>query len=55
MPCRLDHSDSTERDAWAEAPKEGVLVNLDIFTPLRPEYAEFTGYQTDEFTQNTAI
>lgn len=37
---------------WAEAPKDGLLVNLDIFTPIRPEYAAFTDYQTDEFAEN---
>lgn len=40
---------------WAEAPKEGLLVNLDIFTPLRPEYAKHTSYQTDEFLENTDV
>lgn len=34
---------------WAEGPKEGVAVNLDVWTPYREDYGEHTGYQTDVF------
>jgi quercetin dioxygenase-like cupin family protein len=34
---------------WAEGPKEGVAVNLDVWTPYREDYGEYTKYQTDEF------
>ena len=36
---------------WAEAPDEadGPAINMDIWTPLRPDYSEFTAYQTDTF------
>jgi hypothetical protein len=26
-----------------------VALNLDIFTPLRPDFVELTQYQTDDF------
>lgn len=36
---------------WAEppAPEDGVALNMDIWTPIRPDYAEYTSYQTDTF------
>jgi quercetin dioxygenase-like cupin family protein len=34
---------------WAEGPEEGVAVNLDVWTPYREDYGEYTSYQTDEF------
>ena len=38
---------------WAEAPTEadGPALNLDIWTPLRPDYAKYTDYQTDKFSK----
>jgi quercetin dioxygenase-like cupin family protein len=30
-------------------PEDGVALNLDIFTPLRPDFMELTRYQTDDF------
>jgi quercetin dioxygenase-like cupin family protein len=30
-------------------PEDGVALNLDIFTPLRPDFVELTRYQTDDF------
>jgi hypothetical protein len=30
-------------------PEDGVALNLDIFSPLRPDYFELTAYQTDDF------
>lgn len=38
---------------WAEAPdeKDGVAINMDVWTPLRPDYGQFTAYQTDSFDE----
>ena len=30
-------------------PEDGVALNLDIFSPLRPDFFELTKYQTDDF------
>lgn len=30
-------------------PEDGVALNLDIFSPLRPDYFELTKFQTDDF------
>ena len=30
-------------------PEDGVALNLDIFTPLRPDFLPLTQYQTDDF------
>lgn len=30
-------------------PEDGVALNLDIFTPLRPDFLALTQYQTDDF------
>jgi len=30
-------------------PEDGVALNLDIFTPLRPDILPLTQYQTDDF------
>ena len=39
---------------WAEAPNEadGIAINMDVWTPLRPDYAQHTAYQTDIFDEN---
>lgn len=36
---------------WAESPRpeDGVAVNMDVFSPIRPDYYELTKYQTDRF------
>ena len=36
---------------WAEPPRpeDGVAVNMDVWTPYRPDFGQFTSYQTDEF------
>ena len=34
---------------WADGPKEGVAVNLDVWSPYREDYGEYTKYQTDDF------
>ncbi len=38
---------------WAEAPTEadGPALNMDIWTPLRPDYATHSAYQTDTFSK----
>lgn len=37
---------------WAEPPdpEDGVAVNMDLFSPIRPDYFELTRYQTDQFS-----
>jgi hypothetical protein len=37
---------------WAEppAPEDGVAINMDIWTPYRPDFGAFTAYQTDELS-----
>jgi quercetin dioxygenase-like cupin family protein len=37
---------------WAEGPEAGQepAINMDIWTPLRPDYAAYTSYQTDVFS-----
>jgi len=39
---------------WAEPPdpKDGVAINMDIWTPYRPDFGAFTSYQTDTFSEN---
>ena len=39
---------------WAEppSPEDGVAINMDIWTPYRPDFGQFTAYQTDEFSRN---
>jgi quercetin dioxygenase-like cupin family protein len=39
---------------WAEAPSDadGPALNMDVWTPLRPDYAKHTEYQTDTFTKD---
>ena len=36
---------------WAEPPslEDGVAINMDIWTPYRPDFGQFTRYQTDVF------
>ena len=34
-------------------PEDGVALNLDIFTPLRPDFLPLTKYQTDDFGSTT--
>jgi len=36
---------------WAEPPsaEDGVAINMDIWTPYRPDFGAFTAYQTDVF------
>ncbi|MCR9220975.1 MAG: cupin domain-containing protein [Alphaproteobacteria bacterium] len=36
---------------WVEAPRpeDGVAINLDIFAPVREDFAGLTAYQTDRF------
>jgi hypothetical protein len=36
---------------WAEppSPEDGVAINMDIWTPYRPDFGQFTAYQTDNF------
>jgi mannose-6-phosphate isomerase-like protein (cupin superfamily) len=36
---------------WSEppTPEDGVAINLDIWTPYRPDFGAFTAYQTDDF------
>ncbi len=36
---------------WAEPPlpEDGVAINMDIWTPYRPDFGRFTAYQTDHF------
>ena len=38
---------------WAEppAPEDGVAINMDIWTPYRPDFGQFTAYQTDAFDE----
>lgn len=36
----------------AMPPKEGRVVNMDIFTPYRAEYGKNCTFQTDDFLQN---
>ena len=31
------------------SPEDGVAINLDIFSPLRPDFYPLTEYQTDDF------
>lgn len=37
---------------WAGAPSDadGAALNMDVWTPLRPDYAKHTAYQTDTFS-----
>ena len=37
---------------WAEPPsvEDGVAINMDIWTPYRSDFGEFTAYQTDAFS-----
>jgi quercetin dioxygenase-like cupin family protein len=35
-------------------PEDGVALNLDIFTPLRPDFLPLTKYQTDDFGTSIA-
>jgi quercetin dioxygenase-like cupin family protein len=37
---------------WAEppSPEDGVAINMDIWTPYRADFGEFTAYQTDRFS-----
>lgn len=36
---------------WSEPPDpaDGVAINMDIWTPYRPDFGAFTAYQTDKF------
>ncbi|WP_300587463.1 cupin domain-containing protein [Marivita sp.] len=46
IPPNMEH--------WAEAPADadGVAINMDIWTPLRPDYGKYTDYQTDTFNES---
>ncbi len=41
---------------WAEPPsvEDGIAINMDIWTPYRPDFGKFTAYQTDHFSSNAA-
>lgn len=41
---------------WGEGPtvEDGPTLNLDVWYPLRPDYATFTQYQTDRFSPDAA-
>jgi quercetin dioxygenase-like cupin family protein len=41
---------------WGEGPtvEDGPALNLDVWYPLRPDYAKFTQYQTDQFSPDAA-
>ena len=41
---------------WAEppAPEDGVAINMDIWTPYRPDFGAFTSYQTDDFSSSAS-
>lgn len=36
---------------WAEplVVEDGVAINMDIWTPYRPDFGQFTAYQSDDF------
>jgi quercetin dioxygenase-like cupin family protein len=34
-------------------PEDGMALNLDIFSPLRPDFFKLTEYQTDDFGMST--
>jgi mannose-6-phosphate isomerase-like protein (cupin superfamily) len=34
-------------------PEDGMALNLDIFSPLRPDFFALTAYQTDDFGTST--
>lgn len=38
---------------WVEppAPEDGVAINLDIFSPIRPDFLALTKYQTEKFDE----
>ena len=42
---------------WGEGPKaeDGPALNLDVWYPLRSDYAKFTDYQTDQFSPDAAV
>lgn len=41
---------------WAEPPDpaDGVAINLDIWTPYRPDFGAYTSYQADDFGERDA-
>ena len=45
IPPHIEH--------WVEPPaaEDGVAINLDIFSPIRPDFLELTKYQTEKFDE----
>jgi hypothetical protein len=52
MQRRQCGAHSTERRSLrgTAAPEDGVAINMDIWTPYRTDFGQFTAYQTDEFS-----